>query len=142
MSARTIGEDLAAAAAAAPDAAAVIAPSGTLTYAELDAAATRLATGLAGLGVERGDRVSTLLPNDLDAVVSTYGVLRAGGVLSPLHPTVKSEKLAHLLADAGPRALITDADHAETAHAGADGDVTVVEAARELPGDERPPPPH
>ncbi len=135
MSARTLGEDLAATAAARPDAPAVIAASGSLSYAELDRAASRLATGLAGLGVGRGDRVSTLLPNDLDAVVSVYGVMRAGAVLSPLHPTVKREKLGHLLADAGSRALLTDAEHAETARAGAGDAVTVIDKPREF-GDE------
>ncbi len=135
MNARTIGEDLAAAAAAIPDHEAVIAASGSLTYAELDAAASKLAGGLAELGVQRSDRVATLLPNDLDAVVSIYGVMRAGAVLSPLHPTLKSEKLANLLADAGPRVLITAGAHAETARAGAGSEVRVVESPRDLGGD-------
>jgi amino acid adenylation domain-containing protein len=140
LSAPTIGGDLAAAAASSPDATAVIAASGRLTYAELDAAASRLAAGLAGLGVERGDRVSTLLPNDVDMVASIYGVMRAGAVLSPLHPTVKSEKLSHLLEHAGSTVLLTDAAHAETARAGGTG-VAVVEAVRDLSGDEDPEPP-
>jgi amino acid adenylation domain-containing protein len=140
LSAPTIGADLAAAAAAAPDEPAVIAASGTLTYAELDAAASRLAAGLAGLGVERGDRVSTLLPNDLDMVVSIYGVMRAGAVLSPLHPTVKSEKLSHLLGHAGSTVLLTDAAHGGTARDGAPG-VAVVEAGGELSGEAAPEPP-
>ena len=141
MTARAIGEDRAAAAAATPDATAVIARSGALTYAELDAAATRLASGLAELGVDRGDRVATLLPNDLDAAVSIYGVLRAGAVLSPLHPTLKSEKLSRLLADAGARILITDSAYAETARAGAGAGLAVVESARDLAGTAKPRPP-
>ncbi len=141
MSARTIGEDLAAAAAASPDTTAVSARSGSLTYAELDAAASRVAAGLADLGIERGDRVSTLQRNDLEAVATIYGVMRAGAVLAPLHPTLKGEKLARLLADSGSRALITDADNSETAHSGAGSEVRLVEEPGELAGDRRPRPP-
>jgi amino acid adenylation domain-containing protein len=141
LSGRTIGEDLAAAAAATPDATAVIAPSGSLTYAELDAAASKVAAGLADMGVERGDRVATLLINDLEAVVSTYAVLRAGAVLTPLHPTLKGEKLARLLADSGAKALITDSENADTAHAGTSDDVSLLEEPTALAGDRPPHPP-
>jgi amino acid adenylation domain-containing protein len=140
LSAPTIGADLSAAAAAAPGKTAVIAPSGRLTYAELDAAASKLAAALARLGVQGGDRVSTLLPNDLDMVVSIYGVMRAGAVLSPLHPTVKSEKLSHLLDHAGSTVLLTDSDHARTGRDGAGG-VAIVDAVREQSGDADPEPP-
>jgi amino acid adenylation domain-containing protein len=141
LRARTIGEDLSAAAAAFPGKTAVAATTGSLTYAELDAAASKVAAGVADLGIERGDRVSALMRNDLEAAVTVYGVMRAGAVLAPLHPTLKGEKLARLLDDSGSRALITDADNAETAHAGAPSDVSLVEEARELAGDRRPRPP-
>jgi amino acid adenylation domain-containing protein len=141
LSARTIGEDLAHTAARTPDAPVVVTSEGELTYAELDAAADRLASGLADLGVERGDRVSMLLPNGLDAVVSIYGVMRAGAVLSPLHPTVKAAKLTQLLGAAGSRVLITDSQHAETARAAAGANVAVVEEPRGLSGTATPPRP-
>jgi amino acid adenylation domain-containing protein len=141
LTARTIGEDLAATAAAAPEATAVAAASGSLTYAELDAAASKVAAGIADLGIERGDRVSALLRNDLEAVVTIYGVMRSGAVLAPLHPTLKGEKLARLLADSDSRALITDEDNVETARAGAGSEVSLVEEPSELAGDRRPHPP-
>ena len=141
MSGRTIGEGLAATAAARPDSIAVTAASGSLTYAELDAAASKVAAGLADMGIERGDRVATLLINDLEAVVSNYAVMRAGAVLTPLHPTLKGEKLSRLLTDSGARALITDPENAETAQAGATDGVSLLEEPIALAGDRRPHPP-
>ena len=142
MSARTIAEDPGAAAAQRPEHPAVITSDGALTFAELDAAADRVAAGLAEAGVRRGDRVMLLLPNGLDAVVAIYGTLRAGAILAPLHPAVKREKLARLLADAGAGVLITDADHAETATAAAaEAEVRVVEDVGSLGGSAVPPPP-
>ncbi len=120
MSARTLGEDLRAAAARTPDRAAVIARERTLSYAELDRAADALAARLRGLGVQRGDRVAVLLPNGADAAIAIYGVLRAGAAFSPLNPTIKRDKLAHVLRDSGAAALICDAERLELATAGAE----------------------
>lgn len=142
MSARTLGEDLRSGAAAHPDKVAVVAPEGELTYAALDRAADRLAAGLAGLGVQQGDRVAVLFPNGLEATIAIYGVFRAGAAISPLHPTVKAEKLAYVLENAGARALICDAERAATAAAAADllgGSVQVVEGVESLAADAPPP---
>jgi long-chain acyl-CoA synthetase len=133
VSTRTIGEDLRAAAAAEPDKVAVVTSDGALTYGELDFAAERVARGLWSGGVERGDRVALLLANGLEAVVSIYGVLRAGAALSPLHPSVKRDKLAYVLAHSGARLLITDADRAEVGRAGA-GDAGGVEVCDDVRG--------
>ena len=129
MSSRTIDADLRVAAAVAADRPAVVTPVGTLTFGELDSAADRVARGLRSRGTERGDRVSLLLANGLEAVVAIYGVLRAGAAISPLHSSVKAEKLAYVLAHSGARLLIADADRVEVALAAADavGEVPVCE---------------
>ena len=70
---------LAAAAAAWPSAPAVEdAASRRLSYAELDAAARRIAHRLHREGVRRGDRVGVCLPKSLASVCSILGILRAG----------------------------------------------------------------
>ena len=115
MSAGTLDEDLRAAALREPDGAALVAEPGTLSFAELDRAADRIAAGLAGLGVERGDRVAMMLPNSLEAASAIYGVLRAGAALSPLNPQTKPEKLGAILADCRPRVLLCDAERGEIA---------------------------
>lgn len=80
-----------------------------LTYLELDQAANRLAHALRSVGIGRGDRVVILLENSVESVVSVYGVLKAGGVFMVLHPGFKHDKLALLMGDAEPAAIITDA---------------------------------
>lgn len=143
MSRRVFGEDLHAAALAEPEKRSVVTPQGALTYAQFDRAADRVAAGLAELGVERGDRVALLLPNGLDAAVAIYGVLRAGAAISPLHPTVKEQKLAYVLLDCGARVLITDTERSDTARAGAAiaGNVMVCDDVGALDGSGVPPSP-
>jgi long-chain acyl-CoA synthetase len=119
LSATTLDGDLRAAAGRDPSGAAVITKEGSLTFAELDQAADRIAAGLAERGVEREGRVAVMLPNGLDAVRAIYGVVRSGAALTPLNPQTKLEKLTAVLADGRPRILICDAERMETAAAGA-----------------------
>ena len=63
-----------------PDAPALVAPSGTLTYTDLDRLAGAAAGALWQLGVRPGDRVATCLPNDLDIVIAFHGAQRIGAV--------------------------------------------------------------
>jgi o-succinylbenzoate---CoA ligase len=58
----------------------------TVTYAELDAAATRAARRLAALGVREGDRVATTLPPSLAFCELLHAVPRLGAVFVPLDP--------------------------------------------------------
>ncbi|MDX6740830.1 class I adenylate-forming enzyme family protein [Actinocorallia sp. A-T 12471] len=79
-SAGTIARVLDTALAERPDAPAVEAASGVLSYAELNARADRAAGALWELGVRPGDRVAACLPNDLDIVVAFHGAQRVGAV--------------------------------------------------------------
>jgi acyl-CoA synthetase (AMP-forming)/AMP-acid ligase II len=60
------------------DAPAVVAPSGTLTYPDLDRLAGAAAGALWQLGVRPGGRVAACLPNDLDIVIAFHGARRPG----------------------------------------------------------------
>ncbi|MFE6667506.1 type I polyketide synthase [Streptomyces sp. NPDC057697] len=79
-----------------------------VTYRELERRTARLAGHLAGLGVERGDRVAVLLGNRVEAVESLLAVTRASGVGVLLDPGSSEEELARLLDDSGARVLLTD----------------------------------
>ena len=59
-----------------------------------------------------------VLPNGVEAAIAIYGILRAGAAFSPLNPTIKREKLGHVLADSGAAAVICDAERAEVVEAG------------------------
>ena len=126
MSARTLGEDLHAAAVGDPERIALVDGERRLSYRELDQLIEGVAAGLRELGVGRGDRVSIVLPNGVGAAVAIYGVLRAGAAFSPLNPTIKREKLGHVLADSGAAAVLCDDERAETVRA-------AVELAGEIP---------
>ncbi|MEX1232924.1 MAG: class I adenylate-forming enzyme family protein [Planctomycetaceae bacterium] len=77
------------------------------TYAEIEAAANRLAHALIADGVQRGDRVAIYLDNCYEAVVSIFAVLKAGGVFMPVNPTTKADKLSYLLNNSRGRVLVT-----------------------------------
>jgi crotonobetaine/carnitine-CoA ligase len=85
------------------------------TAREMDVEATRLARGLASLGVVRGDRVATLLDNRAEQVVSFFAALKLGAVQVPINTAYKREFLRHQLADSGARAVIVQGDYASRA---------------------------
>jgi acyl-CoA synthetase (AMP-forming)/AMP-acid ligase II len=93
-----------------PKAPAVVARSGTLTYADLDRAAAAAAGALWELGVRPGDRVAACLPNDLDIVVTFHGAMRIGAIwvgINEAYTRDEQQALADLAAPAlvmaGPR---------------------------------------
>ena len=90
-----------------PDARAVSAADGVLTYRELDRHATRLAERLRGLGVTADVPVAVCLPRSPRLVVALLGVLKAGGAYVPLDPDNPRERLAHFAADSRASVLVT-----------------------------------
>ena len=137
MSTDPIAADLGQAAQSDPDKPALIAADRSVSYAELDNLVERCAAGLQEHGVEPGDRVGIVLPNDVDAVVAIEGALRAGAAIMPMHPSVKQERLADVLKRAEAAAVICDEGHAETVRRGAAGagDVPVYADVEELSAD-------
>ena len=91
-----------------PDAAAVVARSGTLTYRQLDDEADRAAGALEELGLRSGERVAASLPNDLDVVVAFHGAMRAGLVWVGINSALTAAEKAHLLTDCGATVLLAD----------------------------------
>ncbi|MBI5588787.1 MAG: AMP-binding protein [Deltaproteobacteria bacterium] len=77
------------------------------TYADINAMADRLAYALVAEGFERGDRAVVFLENTLEAVVSIFAILKAGGAFLPVNPGTKGEKLAYILNNSRASALIS-----------------------------------
>jgi long-chain acyl-CoA synthetase len=90
-----------AAAAARPDAPAVVAGQTRLTWAELDAAVDRVAAGFAERGLEPGARVAVQLPNGIDWLRAALGALRAGLVVVPVNTAYTDPELEYVLTDSG-----------------------------------------
>ncbi|HEX2091425.1 MAG TPA: amino acid adenylation domain-containing protein [Longimicrobiaceae bacterium] len=109
----------AAQAARTPDAVAVAFRGRTLTYAELDREANRIAHHLRGLGVGPETRVGVCLERTLDLPAALLGVLKAGGAYLPLDPAYPAERLAFMVADAVAPVVLTHSHLAERLPAGA-----------------------
>ena len=85
------------------------------SYAELNAAANRLAHRLLSLGGAAEDRVALLLRHDGPLVGASLGVLKAGRVVTVLNPTEPPARLRQVLELAEPAAIVTDASNRELA---------------------------
>lgn len=85
----------------------------THTYAEIDREATRLANGLAERGVGKGDRVATVLDNNIDAILAWFAINKVGAISVPVNTAYKGEFLRHQLDDCGATVLIAEADYAQ-----------------------------
>ena len=100
-------------AAADPDRPAILDLRGgaleTLTFGALAERSNRLAHALMLAGVARGDRVGILLPQMAEVVVAHVAIYKLGAVALPLASLFGVDALEYRLADAGVRALITDA---------------------------------
>ena len=92
-----------------PDAIAVVVDGGeTLTYAQLNARANRLARHLRTLGVGAPDaRVAVCAERSAEMVVALLAVLKAGAAYVPLDPTYPADRLAYMLRDSAPSVVLT-----------------------------------
>lgn len=82
------------------------------TYAELDSEADRVADGLRGLGIGRGDRVVVQLPNCAEFVLVWFALQRIGAV--PVHamPAHRRREIGHLVRVSGAVACVVPDRHA------------------------------
>ncbi|HYH81525.1 MAG TPA: amino acid adenylation domain-containing protein, partial [Longimicrobium sp.] len=92
-----------------PDAVALVFEDASLTYAELNARANRLAHHLRGHGVGPEVRVGVLMERSLEMVVSLLAVLKAGGAYVPLDPGLPAERLAYMLDDSAVPLVLVQA---------------------------------
>ena len=90
-----------------PDAVAVVYEAERLTYGQLNARANQVAHHLIGLGIRPDDRVALCVQRSLDMVVGVLGILKAGGAYVPLDPSYPAQRLAYMLQDSAPVALLT-----------------------------------
>jgi len=85
----------------------------TYTYRQFDHEVARVATGLKALGVERGDRVCSVLENSSDAVMVWLAVNRLGAIYVPINTDYKGEFLRHQINDAGARIVVVESEYAK-----------------------------
>ena len=88
---------------------ALISDGGQLTYAELNAAANRLAHTIVSHGGAPGDRVAILMQHDAPAIAAVIAVLKAGRIGVALNSTHPPARLRELVDDSEPFLIVTDA---------------------------------
>ncbi|WIN00178.1 amino acid adenylation domain-containing protein [Actinoplanes oblitus] len=110
----TVPQLFAARAARTPDAPALWADGTTMTYAELDARANRLAHRLITAGTGPEVPVAVLMDRSVDLVVALLAVLKAGGAYVPLLPSYPADRLSWIVAQAGATVLLVGHDAAAT----------------------------
>jgi amino acid adenylation domain-containing protein len=93
-----------------PGAVAVVCGAESLTYAEVEARANRLAHHLRSRGAGCGERVALAVERSLDLLPAILGILKSGAAYVPLDPSHPPERVAWMLADCGARLLVTQ-DH-------------------------------
>ena len=79
----------------------------SLSYAQLQTAVSAFASGIVGLGLQRGERVAIYLEKRFETVIASFGAPAAGAVFVPLNPLLKAEQVAYILRDCNVRLLVT-----------------------------------
>ncbi|MCY8633151.1 non-ribosomal peptide synthetase DhbF [Bacillus spizizenii] len=100
-------------AALSPEAIAVVCEDQSLSYAELNERANRLARMLISEGVGPEQFVALALPRSLEMAVGLLAVLKAGAAYLPLDPDYPADRIAFMLEDAQPAFIMTNTKAAE-----------------------------
>ncbi len=110
-----IGEMLANAARVAPHAVGATLGDRALTFGEIDERANRIANGLHGAAIGRGDRVLWWSDTALDAVPVFSALSKIGAVFAPLNARATIDEVVRVAEHARPRLLLAGGSHAEQA---------------------------
>ncbi|GAA3368398.1 hypothetical protein GCM10020367_06570 [Streptomyces sannanensis] len=86
---------------------ALICADTSLTYAELNARANRLAHALIERGVGRGDLVGVALDRSIDLVVALLAAMKTGAAYVPIDPKFPAERIRQMVDDADPKLIVT-----------------------------------
>ena len=109
LSGQTIGEYLSSVIARQPDAEALVSrhQEMRLTYGELGREVERVARGLLGLGIEKGDRVGIWSPTRVEWTLLQFATARAGAILVNINPAYRAGEMAYAVNQSGLRLLVT-----------------------------------
>ena len=95
-----------------PNHTAVILEDCRLSFREFNGRVNRLANALLGLGLKKGDKVATILPNCLSLLETYWAVAKIGLVVVPLSPLLREKALATLILDSDTETVISSPEFA------------------------------
>ncbi|RIK09314.1 MAG: hypothetical protein DCC49_06880 [Acidobacteria bacterium] len=107
-----------------PDEVAITSLSRSLTWRELDEASNTLALNYRALGLERGDRIASLLPNRVELAIHYIACFKSGIVATPFNYRYAAAEIDHALEVGGAKMLV--------AHSERDGDIAASRLASGL----------
>ncbi|MDZ7968361.1 MAG: long-chain fatty acid--CoA ligase [Nostoc sp. DedSLP03] len=90
-----------------PEKIALIFEDKLFTYKQLNQLVNRVANGLHGLGIEKGDRVILFLPNIPEFIICYLGILKIGAVVVSVNVMLKSNEVSYIFNDCAAKAIIT-----------------------------------
>lgn len=76
------------------------------TYKELNNLVDAFTAALQDKGIKKGDRAAIMLPNCPQYVISYYGILQAGGIVTQLNPMLVGKELEYILNDSGAETIV------------------------------------
>jgi len=79
-----------------------------LSFFDFNRRVNRLANALLTLGVKKGDKVATILPNCLELLESYWAIVKIGAVIVPLSQLLRGKGLLNLLRDSDTSTVITN----------------------------------
>jgi acyl-CoA synthetase (AMP-forming)/AMP-acid ligase II len=85
-----------------------------LTHLEFNKSINRLANALMDMGVKKGDKVATVLPNCLEQLEVYWAVAKIGAVVVPFSILLRAKAMATLLRDSDTETIITNSTFVET----------------------------
>ncbi len=88
-----------------------------LTYEQFLDRCDRWASALAGMGVERGDRVATIAPNTHAQLEAFYAVPQAGAVLVPVNYRLTADDFVYIVNHSGSTVVCVDSDYLDAVDA-------------------------
>lgn len=89
-----------------PDKPAIIFLHHETTYKELDNLSDRFAQTLIEMGVKKGDKVATMLPNCTQNIIAFYGIAKAGATTVPFNVMLKADEIKYILKESETKVLV------------------------------------
>jgi crotonobetaine/carnitine-CoA ligase len=80
----------------------------SLSYRQFNQLANSIANTFKAMGIEKGDRISLFLKNQLVTTLAMFGIWKAGAVYCPINFNYVGKLLAYQIKDTGPKLLITE----------------------------------
>ncbi|MFX3625201.1 MAG: fatty acid--CoA ligase family protein [Ectobacillus sp.] len=76
------------------------------TYAQLNSAVAKFASGLSKLGIQKGDHVALIVGNSPYFIIGLYGAMRVGATVIPINPIYTPDELQYILHNGDVKAVI------------------------------------